>query len=67
MIPELSNKIVKYLKKYWSPEEISGKLRNRRMIIGKDSLRSVSINLILKLKLFKQTMGLNFIRNLVTT
>jgi len=38
MIPELSNKIVKCLKKYWSPEEISGKLRNRRMIIGKDSI-----------------------------
>jgi len=67
MIPELSNKIVKYLKKYWSPEEISGKLRNRRMIIGKDSLRSVSINLILKLKLFKQTMGLSSIRNFTTT
>ena len=38
MIPELRNIVIRYLKKYWGPEEISGKLRNRRMIIGKDSI-----------------------------
>ncbi|MDD2909642.1 MAG: hypothetical protein PHU74_01800 [Candidatus Pacebacteria bacterium] len=38
MIPELRNIVIRYLKKYWSPEEISGKLRSKGIVIGKDSI-----------------------------
>jgi IS30 family transposase len=36
----LEKLIIKHLRKYLSPEEISGKLRNKGMIIGKDSIYS---------------------------
>jgi IS30 family transposase len=36
--PKLRRTVVRYLKKYWSPEEISGKLRKKGIIIGKDSI-----------------------------
>lgn len=38
--PKLEKIIIKYLKRYLSPEEISGKLKNKGLRIGKDSIYS---------------------------